>query len=181
MQRVTTFAVIAVMVLFAISGCDLLDRTSEQPTQEKPMEANPNLPNISDADRFRILEGPYFPFAELENVVRDEMGAGYQIADWEDLLAQSNQLDPFLDAIGLERGSRAFVFLHGKAHPDTVSAGVRAQHPGPAAFRFLAYRGPASELDVHFENLVIIDDSLDPDLVLFQSWNEPGDILVVTQ
>jgi len=163
-----------------IASCDLLsppaDQSPNQPGSPAPNEPGP----IEGAEKFLIMPGPYFPFAQIENVVTDELGENYTIADWHDFESQSAQLERFLDAVGIEQGESYFVFWNGRAHPDKVAAsGVSAQHPGPAAFRYLAYRGSQSELNTHFEDLVIIDDSFDPQLVLYRSWNEPGNILVV--
>ena len=169
------------MMMSLVTGCDLLTNPPEPPdsTQNQPPSNTAPQP-IAGSDRYQILEGPYYPFAQLENVVTDELGQAYQIADWRTFVSQGSQLNNFIDAIKLQNRRSYFVMWNGKAHPDKVAAsGVSAQHPGPAAFRFLAYRGPKSELATHFEDLVIIDDSLDPELILFQSWNEGGDILVV--
>ena len=181
MNKKIYIALITLSIMTLLAGCDLFTSTPEPPQQSQdPPPATTTDPINTNPDLYSILEGPYYPFAQLENVVVDELGNGFRIADWNEFKSQGPQLADFVNAIKLQNRRSYFVMLQGKAHPDKVAAsGVSAQHPGPAAFRYLAYRGPVSELETHFEDLIIVDDSLSPEVVLFQSWTEAGDILVV--
>ena len=56
------------------------------------------------ASDFRITSTKHHEKEDLDQVIRDEFGDGYRLADWKDILAFSNNIEAWADAVGLPEG-----------------------------------------------------------------------------
>lgn len=82
---------------------------SKAPSTIKP---TPTLP--SPESLFRVTAGKYSETADLGDVIKNEFGDNYRLADWNDILAYSDDIQSWAKSVGMEHGDSYLVSRNGE-------------------------------------------------------------------
>ena len=90
---------------------------SKAPSTIKPTPTPPSPESL-----FRVTAGKYSETADLGDVIKNEFGDNYRLADWNDILAYSDDIQSWAKSVGMEHGDSYLVsrnaerFWSGKRH-----------------------------------------------------------------
>ena len=65
------------------------------------------------SDLFKVTVGEYSETADLDQAIKNEYGDDYRLADWNDVLAYSNDIQSWASSIGMEHGDSYLISRDG--------------------------------------------------------------------
>ncbi len=71
------------------------------------------MPSVSSSP-FKVTSGTYSETADLDQAVKNEFGNDYRVADWNDILAYSGDIESWANGIGMKHGDYCFVTWKGQ-------------------------------------------------------------------
>ncbi len=120
----------------------LMDYAERNPLPPRPGPGQ--VPAGPGFERFRITTESYPETADWDQVVRDNFGSGYRVADWNDLVEYHNSGGDILalfSSLGLrEHGSSAFVTSAGRRMASGRRHYFASRHEGKRPGHYLAHQ-----------------------------------------
>jgi len=91
----------SILLAGVLSACDIFVTV----TDPDPIYKHTN----NDATMFRVTPGTYPAHVDLAAIILNQFGANYRIADWNDVFRFREDLENWINAVGLHDEERYFV------------------------------------------------------------------------
>ena len=101
------------------------------------------------SDLFKVTVGEYSETADLDQAIKNEYGDDYRLADWNDVLAYSNDIQSWASSIGMEHGDSYLISRDGNRFWSGRRHYFMTRHDHNCPGSFLVH----DDIDNHFIDL----------------------------